>query len=57
MVCLEKELLAKDDSMNAAPGEGHLENASNKGILKHSFSKDLRICLGRTSCSWAGELL
>jgi len=50
-VHLEKEMLAKDISRNAALGDGHLENASNKGILKHSFYEDLRTCLGTASGS------
>lgn len=48
---LEKEMLAKVGSRNASMGEGHLENPGNKSILKHPFSKDLRICLGTSSGS------
>lgn len=53
MMHLEKEMLAKDGSRNAAMGE----NPSNKSILKHPFFKDLRICLGTILGSWAGQLL
>ena len=57
MVHLKKEMLAKDGSRSAAPGKGRLENGSNNGILKHPFSKYLRIGLGATSGSWAAELM